>query len=207
MTTIDTKPLGPTSLSPSPDVSTADAPPPASILPPAVELQCSGDIGAMIAGLLLENGYRQRDLARAAREAALESEAASDDARLQHMEEAASARFDASLTKGLSEVSAGAATCGAGFMDDEVAARKVEGPGKASAGVGAVGAAFLDREAAIADQGAQRDDNASKAARRMIETATDADKDGRALIEKALDLYKQYVTAKDDAQKAAILRA
>ncbi len=175
--------------------------------PEETALTCSGDLGAAIAAMLLIASKNQRAAAREAKEAALASEVAAHRSRIDNMEKAAEKRFVGGMTSGFTTIGAGGMTLAGGTCSEMSNQKKFEGGGKAGDGAGKVAEAFFARDASEADRAAETDEQAAKQAGRTIERAIDDAKDANDLLRRAMEHYKEFLTAKEDAKRAALFRA
>jgi hypothetical protein len=175
-----------------------------SLLPPPMQaLATSGDIGAQVSALILEVGRDQKKAARVAREAAEAAQRAAEERELQAMRDQADTKLASGVLSGTMQI-ASASVCLSGINGD---AQSAQLQSKLVDGVARL-------QTSVLDYGAEREGRMAKAAgntasreKTAVEDARDADKDAKATIDKALDLYKEYQTAKADAQRAAFLKA
>lgn len=204
--------------------------PGATLLPPppgAFASLDTGDVGAALAKLVLENAHAQRKENRIARDAAEKAQAAAEEKQLEEMRQGADARLTSGLMSG--GLTLGAAACtlasagpsgqaasiGEGASASDLAtkgkatnaaaswnagSRAFEGSGKVLGSVADHGAAAHDREATRAEHDAGRE-------KRRGDDAKESVDDAKRMIDRTLDFYRAYLTAKADTQKAAILRA
>jgi hypothetical protein len=170
---------------------------------PMQALATSGDIGAQVSALILEVGHDQKKAARVAREAAETAQRAAEEHELQAMHDQAAAKLASGVLAGTVEI----ASAAVGFTGINGDAQSAELKSKLISGFGKI-------ETTVLDYGADRDGRMAKAAgnaasreKTAVDDARDAEKDAKQTIDKALDLYKEYQTAKADAQRAAFLKA
>jgi hypothetical protein len=198
--------LAPQEPTPAP-TSDVDVDADGSILPsPMQHLAASGDIGAQISALLLEIGHDQKKAARAAREAAEHAQLAAEERELDAMKEQA----DAKLAAGL--VGAGAQLGSAAMRLEAVGAPDAKAQGlKAGADAvsafGTIDKTILEYGADEAGRRSKRAGNAVSHQKSAVEDAREQAKDAKASIDKAIDLYKEYLTGKNEAARAAFLKA
>jgi hypothetical protein len=170
-------------------------------------LSFSGDVGAMIAGLLLQASKSQREVARLAKHSALDAEQAAQASKLDHMRESAEDKLVAGLTSGICTAASGLAEIGAGCASTESGGAVAGGVARVADANGKIGAAFFTRQSDEAACRQEQDEQVVMRARREIDAATDADKDARELTTKTLEFFKEWTTEKSDSQKAALFRA
>ena len=191
-----------------PRVAAAPGPEPAPLMPEskASELMASGDLGAMIAAMLLETGARSRETARAAKDAALKSEEAACERKLQQMEVEAEKK----LLSGL----AGAAATGLpglasvlSVANPKIDSRLFQGGGGLGDSMSKAAGAVWSSEADEAKREIAQAEREMSQAKRAVENASDDEKDAKELLRRALDHYKEFATAKEDAKRAALFRA
>jgi hypothetical protein len=181
--------------------ASADAP---SLMPAsATTLASSGDVGAMIAALLLESGAASRETAKLLKDAAAAAEDAAHARKLDEMSTAADRKLGAGLAVGIGEIGQGGlGFSGAATKDDRLGAAS---PG--AKGLGDAAKAGFDYLASSNDEEVAKADRAMTQAKRNVESAGDIDKDAKDLLRRAMSHYADYVRAKDDASKAALFRA
>lgn len=194
-TTIDT------AMDPATDPETG--PPELLPEPELHRMQISGDIGAMIAALLIETSKSSRDIARSVRDTAAAAEDAAHASKIRHMQDAADARLVGGLTSGGLTIAAGVAA-GGGEVRRNALLAKSEKSLEGGATVADSIAKFSATESDIEKEHAER---AQAQAKRNVESASDLEKDSRDLLRRAMSHYADYVRAKDDASKAALFRA
>lgn len=183
------------------DAGTREAP---SVLPsPNARLQTSGDVGAMIAAMLLSSAQTSREIARRTRDAAAAAEDVAQAQKIEHMEEAAKWRFVGGVTGGAMKVASGAAEGGGEIGRNypiKAASKPLEGGGD-------VGKSITDYVAAQEDIEVQHADRALTQAKRNVDAASEMDRDSKELLNRTLGYYAEYMRAKEDATKAALFRA
>lgn len=184
-------------------------PPGGSLLPPPMaQLANSGDLGAQIAALLLEAGYEQKKSGRETRAVAEKAQAAADNAQLDAMEREAGKKLVAGIISGGTTVISGGLQFTAGAIKaNENKSNMLLGAGKGVEGLGKIGATIFEHDAEMASKDAKAAEQASDRQKRGIEDARDTVKEAKELINRALDYYKEYLTAKNDSMKASLLRA
>jgi hypothetical protein len=172
--------------------------PTGSLLPQPNAALLSGDPATALAALAIQNGKDERDIERTAKSTFDAIEDREEQAEVDQMHQKADdIRSNALISSGL-EVSAGAPTC-AGAKYDGVA-KTLDAGGKA---YGALGKATEEVDEATI----RTHEHAANHAKRAAEDARDGVKDATELIKTAIDFYREYTTAKDQAQSAATHRA
>lgn len=192
-----------TSSAPATDAGADDE----GLMPEARELMASGDIGQMIAALMIKMSKSQRDTARTMKDASMKAEDAAQSAKIKAMQDQADAKFTAGMVSGCATIGSGACSMVGGFKGGDGAMAKWNGAGKGVEGMGKVGETIYKGAADRAAQDEARADFAAKQAGRGVEAAKDNEKDARETARKAIDLLKEWQGAKDSAQKAALFRA
>lgn len=169
---------------------------------PIAALASSGDVGAMIAALLLESGKTSRETAKLLKEAAGAAEDAAHTRKIDAMETAA----DRKLVAGVAQ---GAGSVVEGVMGGTGAAtgKPLEKFSPIAKGGGSVDGAVWNYLASDAEKEVAKADREATQAKRNVESAGDIDKDAKDLLRRAMSHYAEYVRAKDDASKAALFRA
>lgn len=177
-----------------------------SLLPdPATQLAVSGDPGAMLAALTIETAKEQRDVSRELRQgeeatqdreeqaevAAMHDKAG--DMRAQAWEEGA---FDASA--GVMQM-AGAGASGGAQTRWEAGATLMKAGGKVVTGLDAAGNEDKDADVVAHKHTGDR-------ARRAADDAHEGEKEAQKLLDTAIDFYREYTSASDQAKAAATHR-
>ncbi len=234
---------------PTPTPPTTVTPP---VMPEIAQLQCSGDMGAMVAALTMQSGVEQRNAARAQRDAAMQAREKADAAEVQDMHDKAHLQRAQGIVDGTLQIAQGATDLGAGaysahaaneqaqatsdaadlkengssYLDDHKAALKssVDALNKGAAtsqlhatwckaGGSALGAARSISDGLFSaamtdnDASAKAHEASAQAFKQMADDAHDTEHDAKALIDKALDFYKEYTDTKNQVAMAAIHRA
>lgn len=186
----------------------AKAAQPASILPESktTELMARGDLGAMIAAMLLEAGADSREAAREAKDAALAAEEAACARKIEHMKGSASARLWGGIAAGLGTTLSGATTIGGSFASSQSVQQRWAAGGKIGEGVARAGASGFEFQADASDRDAARAEREMTQAKRAVESASEDENDANELLRRTLDHYKEFVSAKDQAQQALLFR-
>lgn len=223
---IATAPVAPQSNENIPAGDTEDMMPP----PALQQLLGSGDMGAQMSALVMMAAKQQRDGARELRRHEESAEEIAQKNELEAMREAADDRRDGAIFQGLAQCTSGAAGIAAGSMQVQGAnadrayvianpgqnapangwsgaAEGVQGFGGVANGVGTIGKGMYDHAAAGHDIEAKAAANEASTAKRAIDDARDLEKDAKDLMNRVMSFYKEYVTSKEDATKAALHRA
>ena len=207
----------------------------APLLPdPMHSILASGDPGAELAMLVLATAKEDKKIGRSIRAAEERAQEAAEVKQLDRMREKADASFTAGLIGGLSTAGSGlvsvagaGATANASIKDAKAAneaiarlgenakapsmAASVEsawsGGAKVAEGLGKASAAYFQHEADDADIEATHQEQIAGRHKRAVDDARGQVDDAKELIDRAIGFYKEYVTAKSDAQRAAFLRA
>lgn len=199
--------------------ATEAAQPGASLLPEpgdAFAMLDTGDVGAALAKLALENGYESRKAGRAAREVAEKAQEAAEQKQLEERRAQADSAFVGGLVGGFSTVASGgfAFAAGGAQANTSVAegvalgtAKRFEAGGKLLEGTGTVGKAVADHSASAHDVATTEAEQAASREKRNVDDAKEIVDDAKKLIDRTLDFYREYQTGKADAQRAAIMRA
>jgi hypothetical protein len=169
-------------------------------------LMASGDLGSMLAAMLIEAGTHSREVARRSKEAALDAEDAACVGKIESMKAEASHRFYAGLADGAGMAFEGVAAMSPAVLT-KVSPDVLKGAGGMGKGIAKGGSAFWGESADGAGREVAAAERAITQARRNVEAASDSEKDAKDLLRRTLDHYKDFITAKEDAQKAATLRA
>jgi hypothetical protein len=183
------------------------AAPPTLIPDPLTALLCSGDPGAEIAALAVKTGETQQNTAQAARDADEQLEATEDGAEVDAMRKKADEIRSAGWADGVGMFAEGASAVAGAYAPTPQANAVWKGLGTgvhASLSVGSsyTKAAEADRDADSAAHKASADQ-----ARRAADDMHDAKKAGSDFVSAACDFYKEYTSAKDQANSAALHRA
>jgi len=170
------------------------------------------DLGGEIAALLIEVGYEQKKDAKAARDQAEKALEADNKRQTDAMQKAADYRLASGIVSGTSMIASGVFQVGASTCvgSDGKATPKADawkGYSTGSEGAGKVGSAILDHAASMADIDAKKAEQDATRDGKTVDDERDAAKDARDLINRAVSYYKEYLQAKNDAMKAAIMHA
>lgn len=171
------------------------------------ELMSSGDVGAMVAAMLLKASANSRATARAAKEAALRSEEAAARAKLELMQDKADASLVAGIVGGGATAVSGLVSGSCAFANGDKAEKALTGAAKGLDGSGNVARSVWDFDAANREIEVQAQERRLLQAKRGVESASDDDRDARELARKVLGFYAEYQRSKEDARKAALFRA
>jgi hypothetical protein len=173
---------------------------------PLDQLSASSDIGAQIAGLLVCASREQKEAARQSRNAAETAQRAAEDRELDKMSDEADLKLASGIVQGTAQIAAGSITAGSA-CSSAATSKLCGGVAKAVEGDGKLKSAFIDHFAADAAQGAKRAAFDAGHAKTAIDDARDLDKDAKEMMNRALGYYKEYLSAKSDTQRAALLKA
>jgi len=195
------------------------------------ELLSSSDTGSKIAAMMMMMSREQRDSARESRRSEERAEVAAQNAELEAMHESADAKLDAARAQAVLQIGGGVGTMGSGglqiagastqqsWLADHPEAQQApptkldglatgaRGLGETSTSVGGFVKACGDHAAAEHDIEAKAAANEASTAKRAQDDARDLEKDAKDLMNRVMSFYKEYVTSKEDATKAALHRA
>lgn len=208
---------------------------PAALLPdPMQSILASGDPGAELAMMVLASAKEDKKIGRSIRQAEERAQEAAEAKQLEEMREKAEAGYTAGLIGGFSTAGSGlvsvagaGAAANASIKDAKAAneaialrgenakapstASSVEtawsGGAKVTEGLGKACSSYYQHEADEADTEATHQEQIAGRHKRAAEDARGSVDDAKELIDRAISFYKEYVTAKSDAQRAAFLRA
>lgn len=169
-------------------------------------LMASGDLGSMVTAMLLEAGTHSRETSRKAKDAAARQEEAACSRKIEHMKEEAENKLLAGIASSAGTGLSGLATIGSAVRNKTDPAL-FKGSGTLAEGVGQGLSAAWTRYADDAKEAVAQAEREMTQAKRAVESASDGEKDARELLRRALDHYKSFLSAKDDAARAAILKA
>lgn len=198
---------------------------------PALSRRPCGDPGAELAMLVLEAAKEDKKIGRTIREHEELAQRASEDAQLDAMERKADASFTAGMIGGFTTAAsafasfgAAAASCEASTVDAKNSnlarkggptvaetARSVDlhwdGVTKSIEATGKIGSALAQRDADRADREVTKQAQIAGRHQRAGEEAREAVRDAKELVDRVIGFYKEYVAAKADAERAALMRA
>lgn len=171
------------------------------------EPSASGDIGLMIATLVIDNAFTSRIRARQDRQDATNAMIAAQKDQIAHMRDAAEERYAAGqleaggkIWAGMFGIAGGAATAG-----------NEEGVGKIYSSIGEIGAgaASLDakssaRAGELLDADAKAAENEASQQKRIIEAADDDIKEARDYTRAAIDFLREFQSTKTKSLSSAI---
>jgi hypothetical protein len=190
-------------------VEVAHAPHDTALLPdPVAEIAFSGDPGAMVAALVVKSAKGERDVARQTQDAEERIQDREEEEQVQAMHDKASMLREQAIASGVCEMASGAASLTAAtYSPQSREARGWEAGGRLAKAYGDITdnlgrAAAADQDATIAAH-----EHAAGHARRAVDEATDDVKDARKLLETAIEFYREYSSAQDQAKAAAIHRS
>jgi hypothetical protein len=159
-------------------------------------LSTGGDPGVEIAKLVLEAAHEDKKMSKEIRQLEERAQERAEDAQLKALEHEADAKLLSGVVSGAGMVAGGAA-----------AARGDEAMGKVLEGSGKLLSAFPEHDAGMTRVESTHQEQLAGRHKRASEDARDAANDASELVDRTIAFYKEYVTAKSDAQKAAICRA
>jgi hypothetical protein len=183
----------------------------ASLLPqPSEHTFIGGDIGAELAKLTIEMSREQRERAKSIRAAEERAQLAAENAQLSAMREKADNAFMAGMVSGYASFASGMANVAGGIQSgrgDAASAKALGGGAEAMMGVGKVAEAGLRKAADLDATYATEEEQRAGRAKRRADDARDDVQDAEKLVDKALTFFKEYQSAQQDTQKAALFRA
>jgi hypothetical protein len=185
------------------------AAPVAALLPsPLDALALSGDPGAELAALAVKAGQAQQDTAQRARDADEQLEVNEDNQEVASMRQKASEIRDAGIADGLGMVAeGGTAAVAASFFPGSPKGDALKAGGKVANGGIQVGSAYTKAAEANRDADAAAHRASADQAKQAADDMHDAKKAGNDYVSAALDFYKEYTSAKGQANSAALHRA
>jgi hypothetical protein len=177
----------------------AEAPsPPTELLPePSSEALGGDDPGAALAKLVIDGATRDKRMMRALRAEAEAARRAAEKRQLEALRDKANAGFAAGVVSGGTMAASGALHV----------ADSGDGTGKITEGLGSVGSACGRHAADSADAAATADGQEAAHCKTASDDARDAARDASDLAGKAIAFYKEYVTAREETKRAALIRA
>lgn len=190
------------------DGSTNTQPPDTGdLLPgPMRELSSSNDVGAQLAGLILKSAYAQKEGAREAREMSERAQRSAEDQQLKDMKSEADSNLVAGLMESGTEIAGGAMNIGGAFSS-EGTSKALGGSAEVVRGIGKVDSAFAKHDASMSKLSATAQEQTASREKRAVDDARDLDKEAKEMLNRALSYYKEYLTAKADTERAALLKA
>jgi hypothetical protein len=186
---------------------------PASLLPdPSSGALVGGDMGAEIAALAVKLGKSEQDLNAKAAEAQDQVEDAQEAAQVQTMHDEASTLRDGAWESGMLQIGAGACTAASGgiaasggtsdFM--KALPTMVKGVGEGLNGAATITGGLSKAAATDLEANATASKSIADAAGRAGGVDRDTQKNATQFVQAALDFYREYETAKAQAQAAAL---
>lgn len=184
--------------------------------PNGLNLPVGGDAGAELAAIVMLAAKDQRNMARATRSREEEALEAAERSHIDALREKAANAFASGMAEGLTSIASGGiefygagdvGECGANENLARVCNGKWAATSKFTEGGGKVIGTVFKADADEDDVEATRQGQLEEHHKSAIEDAKDGVDDAKKLLEKAMDFYKEYTTAKNDSQKAAFLRA
>lgn len=178
-----------------------------SLLPePGQDLVLQGDLGAQLTAIILKTAHEQRGMAKVARESSDRAQEAAETREVDAMRSAAELRLLSGCISGLGTMASG--TIGFfGAKAEGASLKRIEGSAKAVGGASDASAKVTDYFATRHDEAAKLAGQSASRHRRSGDEAREVERDAKQTVTRALDLYKQYLSAKGESLKAAILRA
>jgi len=189
----------------------------------------SGDPGAEMAALVLQSAKEDKKIGRSIRDAEERAQQAAEAAQLAKMQEKADSAYMAGLASGFGTVASGLVSAvGASKVgeaskldaDRANASPNIKTPasatsvemvwgayGKLTEGTGKLVATHFQGEADDADVEATHQEQLAGRHKRAVDDARDQVRDAKDLVDRTLSFYKEYTTAKADAQRAAFIKA
>jgi hypothetical protein len=193
---------------------------PESLMPDVDQLGCSGDPGAMVAALAMTTAKDERKVARAERDQALDAQDKAEAAEIQDLHDKADLQRAQGVVSGLLQAAQGVCDTVAGVYEAHEATdkdaqlqkdRTVKNDLKGVGGAFGVGKTMSDGvfNGNITDKDADSKAHgvAADTFKRIADDAHDSDTDAKALLDKALDFYKEYQDTLHQTTMAAIHRA
>jgi hypothetical protein len=187
-----------------PNASTAAVPPTATLMSdPAL----AGDVGTIIAKLVIENAFTSRMQARQCRQHATEAMVAAQEQQIAHMREAADARYDAAQMEAYGKIGEGMF----GIAGGAAIADRNEGAGKILTSSGQIGSGMASLEAQRSRHGGDQLEADAKAAendaaqqKRLIEAADDDIEEARDYTRAAIDFLREFESTQTKSMSSAI---
>lgn len=172
-----------------------------------------GDAGAQLALLVLESAREDKKLGRSMREMQERAQEAAEETQLRAMKEKADDTYCAGLFSGFGMVASGAVTAvGAGATGKATAANSAkltayDASAKLADAGGKIGSTCYTASADDANQEVERQSQLAGRHKRAADDARDDVKEAKELVDRAVSFYKEYMTAKADATRAALVKA
>lgn len=170
----------------------------------------TSDPGAELAILVLESAKEDKAFGRVMRASEEAASRAAEAAQLDAMGEKADRACFAGIVGGFAMVASsalGMAATGAGAANAKQQSLGLEATAKATEGSGKMVSTLLQRGADLAQVDATQCEQLVGRHRRAAEEARETVTDAKALVDRTIGFYREYMSAKTEAQRAAILRA
>lgn len=174
------------------------------------ELLSSSDTGSKIAAMMMMMSREQRDSARETRRMEERAETAAQCSELQAMRESADAKYDGAMAQAGLQIAGGAMSlCSSAADANNATGAKMtyDSLGTGTKAGSDFAKAYGEHKAAGHDIEAKAAANEASTAKRAQDDARDLEKDAKDLMNRVMSFYKEYVTSKEDATKAALHRA
>lgn len=171
------------------------------------------DVGQAIATLSIESSFERKRIARSERNTAEKAQHEAEQRQLSEMEKQADEKYAAAKWNAIGEiVSGGTSLAGAGIAlgaksNNQAWMQTGEAGGKVMDGSFKLVGAYHDREASSAEVAAKAAEQTAGHAKTMIDDARDDADSAKESIRKALDFLKDYQSAQQQSQAAAIHRS
>jgi hypothetical protein len=194
-------------------VETAGAPP---LLPePADDLELSGDLGKMVAALIMKTGREMRKMDEASRDAENAGEDREEAAQVSAMHKKANDVETQAWAKGAGEIVSGVCSFGSAAAADSNPNPSASSPGqldwagrsKLAEGSGDIISGAYGGAASRDDADAIDHEHHAAHAKRESEAARDKLKDDQKLLDDAVQFVRDYTSPRDQAALAAARRA
>jgi hypothetical protein len=169
---------------------------PTELLPEPSEV-AGDDVGTQLAKVVLEAATRDKKMMRALRADAEAARRAAEKRQIDALRDKANAGFVAGVLGGGTTAASGALHVGGA----------ADGSGKITEGLGSVGAAGARHASDSADADATAEGQNAGHFKTAADDARDAARDAGDLAGKAIAFYKEYVTAREETKRAALVRA
>ena len=175
---------------------------PATLLPNPDMTLLTGDMGAAIAALAVQQGNAEEQTETKATEAQDNVQDAAETAQVATLHDEASTMRAGAWESGLFQVAAGAATMGSGGSG--TAAALMKGGADALNGLGTITGGLSKAAATDLAASATASKALADAAGRAGDLDRDAHKSVESFVQAALDFYREYAQAKTQAEAAAV---
>lgn len=197
------------------DSATPAATPTAGELVP--EPKPTGDVGLMIATMVIEDAFARRQESRADRKTAMDRMIAAQDDQIAQMRSAADQRYAAAQMEAWGKVAEGGlGVCGGVvssgaldstrnlFLANEGMGRAYESLGKVADGVSGLLATSVKHAADLADANAKAAEKEATAEKGLVDDEDDRIKETRDDVKTALDFLRDYQSTQNKSMSSAI---